>query len=135
MVVMPAPTEVTTPLKEPIIATEVLLLVHVPPDTEDVSVALVPRHNVVLPLMLPPVELTVTTARVEHPQLATVYVIVAVPPDTPLTTPDEEPTVATDVLLLLHVPPPLALLSAVVAPGHTVSVPVIAAGVDFTVII
>ena len=60
--------------------------------------------------------------------------MVAVPPETPVTTPVLL-TVATDVLLLLHTPPPLALLRCVVAPGHTVSEPVIAAGAGFTIII
>jgi len=53
--------------------------------------------------------------------------MVAVPPLTPVTTP-EPLTVATDSLLLLHVPPPVALLSVVVASGHTVNVPAMAAG-------
>jgi len=50
-----------------------------------------------------------------------VYVIVAVPADTPVTTPDEDPTVATDVAELDHVPP-------VVVPDH-VAVPPTQSGV------
>ena len=51
----------------------------------------------------------------------------AVPPATPVTTP-ELVTVAIVALLLLHVPPVVASLNAVVEPGHTVGVPVMAAG-------
>ena len=56
-----------------------------------------------------------------------------VPPDTPVTLPAPL-TVATDVLPLLHAPPPVALLSIVVPPEQTIVVPVIAAGVLLTVI-
>jgi hypothetical protein len=51
-------------------------------------------------------------------------VIVTVPEATPVTTPVVEPTVAIAVLLLLHVPPDVALLSVVILPGHTLAVPV-----------
>ena len=50
--------------------------------------------------------------------------MVVVPEATPVTTP-EALTVAADVLLLLHTPPPVASLSVVVALAHTVVVPVI----------
>ena len=55
--------------------------------------------------------------------MVTAYDIVVVPEATPVTTP-EALTVAADVLLLLHTPPPVASLIVVVAPGHTVVVPV-----------
>jgi hypothetical protein len=51
----------------------------------------------------------------------------------PLTTPVPATTVATAVLLLLHVPPGLVLLSVVVCPTQVVSEPVIAFGGGFTV--
>ena len=47
------------------------------------------------------------------------------PPDIPLTRPVPEPTVATEVLLLLQVPPVAASVSNVVAPAHTFKVPAI----------
>ncbi len=50
--------------------------------------------------------------------------IVTVPEATPVTTPVDEPTVAIAVLLLLHVPPDVALLSVVVLPWQTLAVPV-----------
>ena len=55
-----------------------------------------------------------------------------VPADTPDTIP-VVPIVATPMLALVHVPPPVASARAVVAPVQTVSVPVIAAGVVLTV--
>ena len=50
--------------------------------------------------------------------------IVAVPADTPLTTPVEALTVATAVLLDVYVPPLVAEVNVVDAPAHTVEVPV-----------
>ena len=50
--------------------------------------------------------------------------MVAVPPETPVTTPVPEPTVATPVFEDVHVPPVVALLSVVVAPVQAVAVPV-----------
>jgi len=61
-----------------------------------------------------------------------VYDIVAVPTLLPFTVPSV-PTVATIVLELLHVPPPVASVSAVVDPWHMTAVPVIIAGWVFTV--
>jgi len=58
----------------------------------------------------------------------------ASPATTPVTTPVADPTVATAVLLLLHVPPTVAHARGVETPTHTVAVPVIAAGVALTVI-
>ena len=53
------------------------------------------------------------------------YVIVVVPPAvaTPVTTPLDEPTVATEVLLLLHVPPVVESVNVVVEPAHTGDIP------------
>ena len=51
----------------------------------------------------------------------------------PVTIPDPNPTVATAVLLLLHVPPPGVSNKLVVNPAQTVSVPVMAFGNGSTV--
>ena len=60
--------------------------------------------------------------------------MVAVPgPEIPLTIPVDAPIVATAVLLLLHVPPATVLLSVILDPTHTADVPVIAAGIAYTV--
>lgn len=53
----------------------------------------------------------------------------------PLTIPEEDPTVATPVLLLVQVPPDTVLPSVVVAPAHALVVPVIVPGLVFTVTI
>ena len=58
----------------------------------------------------------------------------AVPGEMPVTTPVAEPINATDVLLLLHEPPVVTLVSVLEYPWHTESVPSIGCGVGFTVI-
>jgi len=60
-------------------------------------------------------------------------VITEVPSEEPLTRPVAEPTGATTVLLLLHVPPAVALPSSEVLPRHMLVIPVIGGGVAFTV--
>ncbi len=62
------------------------------------------------------------------------YDMLVTPTDTPLAIPVPAPIVAIPVNCELHAPPPVALVSAVVAPMHTLSDPAIAAGVMFTVI-
>ena len=61
--------------------------------------------------------------------------VVATPTTPPVTTPEINPTVATAVLLLLQVPPPVPSNKAVVDPEQTVLVPVILAGKALTVTI
>ncbi len=53
--------------------------------------------------------------------------MVALPAAIPFSVP-VEPTVATDVLLLLQLPPVVVLLSVVFVPSHIDNVPVISAG-------
>ena len=55
------------------------------------------------------------------------------PVEIPETIPVDEPMVATEVLLLLHMPPGVASESVVVVPAHKLVAPVIAAGTGFTV--
>ena len=62
------------------------------------------------------------------------YVIVAVPMLEPVIIPVELVIGATDGLLLLHTPPRLLLLSVVVLLRHASVLPVIAAGIAFTLI-
>lgn len=59
--------------------------------------------------------------------------IVAVPAETPVTTPVPEPTVAIPVAEELHVPPDVPSLSVVVEPAHIAALPVMDAGNAFTV--
>ena len=56
--------------------------------------------------------------------------MITVPAVTPVTMPELLPTVAIPVLLLLQEPPVVLSLKVVVAPTHTVVVPVIAAGAE-----
>jgi hypothetical protein len=56
-----------------------------------------------------------------------------VPGSNPATVPEDNPTVATVVLLLLHVPPLVKFPSVVVNPEQTVAVPEIPDGNGFVV--
>ena len=62
------------------------------------------------------------------------YDTLVVPVATPVTSPVVASTVAIAALALLQVPPVVVLLSSVVVPWQALNVPVIAAGVGFTVI-
>jgi hypothetical protein len=57
----------------------------------------------------------------------------AVPALNAVTTPELNPTIATEVLLLVHVPPVTLLVSVVEPVVHKDKVPLIAVGVGFTV--
>ena len=61
--------------------------------------------------------------------------VLAINTEPPVTIPVDEPTVAIPVALLLHVPPVVASVKAVVSPEHTFIVPVIDAGNGFMVTI
>lgn len=129
---VPASTPVTIPELLPTVAMPVLPLVHVPPDGEELNVVVAPTHTVAVPVIADGVAFTVTTA-VTLQVVGSVYVIDAVPALAPETTPDEEPTVATPVAPLVHVPPDGVEPSVVVAPTHRFSVPVIDDGRLLTV--
>lgn len=55
--------------------------------------------------------------------------MIAEPALTPVATPESEPIVATDVLLLVQLPPAGVAFKEVVKPEQTLNVPVIAVGV------
>ena len=114
---MPADTAVTTPLLF-IVATPVLLLLQVPPPVASARVVVAPTQRVtgVPGVIAAGLLFTVTVASAS--QLPIVYVIVAVPNVIPVTSPLPS-TVATPILLLLHVPPLTLLLSVVLVPMHT----------------
>ena len=102
---VPAPTPVTIPALVTV-ATEVLLLTQVPP-VEGESVVVVPTQIAGEPVILATGFATTVIALVAfemHPVDVSVKVNVAVPAPTEVTTPAFV-TVATDVLLLTHVPP------------------------------
>ena len=129
MVVVPPPVPVTIPLLFTV-ATPVTLLAHVPPLVALVSVVEFPWHTIIVPV-IGVSRFTVSVIVLEQPA-PVVYVIVVVPMATPAAMPVPLLIVAVEVLLLVHVPPLMALLSLVVPPTHTIVVPVIGA-TGFTV--
>lgn len=131
---MPAVTPVTTPLLLPIVATPVAPLVHTPPLVPSVSVVVAPAHNVVVPVIATGLAFIVVVTIVKQP-VGKVYDITAVPAATPVTTPVEMPTVATPVLPLVHMPPPVVLVSVVAPPTQARAVPLIEAGLPLIVAI
>jgi len=133
IVAVPAEAPDTTPVAEPTPATTVLLLLHVPPVVASAKVIAEPTQMLVRPVIAEGKGLTVTT-RVAKQPVESVYVIITVPAEKPVTTPEAGLTEATDGLLLVHVPPVVASASVVDDATHTVAVPVIAAGTGLTVI-
>ena len=128
---VPTRPPVTRPVDE-IVATEVVTLLHVPPPVASDSVSVKVWQIGALPVIIAGWVVTVTIFVAT--QLPIVYDIVDVPTLILLAvTVPSVPTVATVVVVLLHVPPPVASVSAVVAPSHNVGVPVIATGCVFTV--
>ena len=59
--------------------------------------------------------------------------MVAVPADTPVTTPVVMPTVAVERELLVHVPPAIISVSVIVEPTQTSLLPIMAGGNAYTV--
>ena len=107
-------------------------LVHTPFAVALASAVVDPAHTSVVPLIAATTGIaftvTVVVTELTHPfAFVTVYVIVVLPADTPVTTPVEALIVAVAVFALVHTPPVVVLASVVVAPSHTDVVPVIAA--------
>ena len=98
-----------------IVAIAVLLLVHVPPGNVFVSVVELPSHTLAMPPIAEGRGVMVSLKSVAQPS-AVRYPIIAVPAEMPATRPVAEPTVATPVPKLLHVPPVVALLKVVAEP-------------------
>jgi hypothetical protein len=129
---VPAEAPPTMPEPVPTVATLVLPLAHVPPPAS-VSAVVLPMQTLVVPVIAPGSGLTVTVMVEEHPNGGAVYVITDVPAVIPDTTPDEDPTVATPVLPLVHVPPGVMSPSVVVVVAQRPVVPNGAVGGAFTV--
>ena len=127
---VPADSPVTIPVAEPILAIAVNELVQVPPEVALVNVVLAPAQTAEDPAIAAGEELTVIVA-VEVQPVGKVYVITAVPDETPFRIPVVLPIVAIDVLLLLHDPPVVVFVSVVFVPAQTDKVPDIAAGSGF----
>ena len=132
MIVVPAETPVIIPVIEPAVATATLLLVHTPLWMASDSTEIAPAHIVPAPIIAVGCVVTETIVVATHPD-GSAYVIMVVPADNAETIPEEEPTVPTAILLLLHMPPVLVSLKAEVDPEQILVVPVIAPGNGFTV--
>lgn len=105
--------------------------VQVPPELKLNKVVLEPTQVTAVPDIGTGNAFTVRLPVLRQP-VASVYVIVALPAETPVASPDVL-IVATPLLLLAQVPPPSALLSVVVLFTHTLSVPAITDGNALTV--
>ena len=131
IVAVPPAIPVIMPEPDPMVAIEVLLLVHVPLPDKSVKVIVDPAQTGALPEIAAGCALTVTTVVVIHPE-STLKVIVDVPAVTPVITP-ELIAVATAVLLLVHeIGFEVTSVNWVVDPAHTVPVPVMADGLAIT---
>ena len=110
-----------------------VLLLQVPPTVLLCRFDVPPRQILNKPPVIGDAVFTVTTAGAEQP--ASEYVILDVPVAIPVMIPVLPPAEATDVLLLLHVPPVTSSLSDSVVPIHRRPLPLIAVGVELTVIV
>jgi hypothetical protein len=126
---VPVATPDTMPVAAPIVAKAVLPLVHVPPVFTSVSAVVAPVQTVNGPVIAAGVKFTVIGTKLEQPA-SVVYTIVSTPAVAPpVTTPLDDPTVASVVLLLLHEPPVVASVRVIADPVHTLFAPAIATGV------
>ena len=126
---VPSAMPVTIPEPVPTVAIALLLLLHEPPGVISINVIVLPIHTLPGPVIGAGTVFTVTVAVLTH-AAGVVYVIVVLPGKMPVTIPEDEPTEATNGLLLLHMPPVVESLSAVVAPGQTLSMPPIAGAIQ-----
>ena len=117
----------------PIVATVVAPEVHIPPLLLLLNVADDPMHILDEPVIMDGNPLTVIVFVTKQP-VGNVYVMFAVLAAMPVMIP-VDPTVAVVMLLLLHVPPDVTSVKAVVNPTHAVGVPVILDGVELIVTI
>jgi hypothetical protein len=85
MVGEPTAKPVMTPVVEPTDTCTAVVLLHVPPGSLSVSVAVDPTHTEDTPVIAAGFGLTVNIVVVKQP-LLTVYVRIDVPTDTPVTT-------------------------------------------------
>jgi len=135
----PGLTPVTIPVGATM-ATKVLLLLQLPPVAGSVKPVVAAIHTPAAPEIVPAMGKGITVmgcVAITDPQaLETRYVIVAPPPDTPVTIP-VAPTVAIAVLPLLQTPPVTDSIKEMAAPAHTDEAPVMVpeTGGGLTVII
>jgi hypothetical protein len=125
-------TPVTTPVPATTVATLVGLLLHEPPPVKLVSVVVPPSHTCKVPVIGNGTGFTVATAVLKQP-VPSVYVIVVVPLEIPVSTPVVTSIVPTAGVVLAHVPPGVVVVSVVVPFTHTCKEPPILAGNAYTV--
>lgn len=133
MVLFPAVVALIKPDTESIVATDILLLDHVPPDVELESVVVAPAQTLATPEILAGDGITDTLFVLRHPVEGKRYVIIALPVSNPYAQPDEVVIVAFVVSLLLHVAlVPDAPLNTAFVPTQMVDGPVITPGNGLT---
>jgi len=130
---VPLETPLTIPVPEPMAAVEGSLELQVPPGVTSPRVVAAPWQSVVVPVIGAGIGSTVSVTQVAQP-VGNVYVMTGLPDATPVTIPEDEPTVARAVLELVQVPPVRALVRVITEPAQTFIAPAIAA-VGFTVTI
>jgi hypothetical protein len=101
-------TPVATPVEGSIVIIDVSLVLHVPPPGLLRYVVVLRLQNAALPVIVDGSGCTVACTLLIHPVTGSVYDILAVPSAAPDTTPVAS-TGATAVLLLVQVPPVLAV--------------------------
>jgi hypothetical protein len=112
------------------VATDVKLLLQVPPVILLCRSVVVPTQMLNIPVIPAGAGLIVTVLVAKHPA-DVAYVTVAVPAVIPVTFP--KASTDTSPSRLLHTPPDIASERVVMPPSQTVSAPAIAAGAGFTV--
>jgi hypothetical protein len=132
MVDVPFATPETIPDTVPTVATNKLLLPHVPLPLS-VNAVVCPAQTLPVPAIAGGIGLIVSDTFVEQP-VPSVYVIVVLPFVIPVTVP-VDPTVANDVLPLVHTPPLVLSLNVTVDPAQTLNIPPMFDGSEFTVIV
>ena len=133
---LPAATiAVTWPVVLPTVSIAVLALVHIPPGVASERSMPGPlRDTVDGPVIAFTVGVIFTdTTAVALQPLPAIYEIVAVPGFIPVTPPDPDIVATLGVLLVHDTPGVVASLTCVTMPVHTVRIPLIGAGVAFTV--
>jgi PPE-repeat protein len=147
IVVVPAATGVITPVLASTLATPVFTELNVPPVSPSVANVVVPSEQIDwVPLSEPAFAAVVTVTvlvadeSLQPPVPVTVYVIVAVPAATAVTTPEEAFTVATSSSLLVQAPPASPFELNVVVPLEQIAcvpliVPALGAVVTVTALV
>ena len=132
MMAVPGVLPVTTPVL-PTVATDTMLLAHVPPGVASASITGLPKQAEGIPVIGLGIGSTVTTVPVAQP-VPKVYDTIVVPGAIPATVPVLAPMVPTATVLLLQVPPAVLLPNVVVCPWHTSGIPLMLPGTALMVI-